>query len=601
MSPRRSRVPLTLLGAVVALVIAVDALAGPTPDRSAPAPLAVEVEPRAGSLVCAVGLGGPGVDPVGLPDLTPLPAEPDPEADPEADPDEAPADEEPDADAEEDTGDGETGPDAEETTPGPVPAELVIARPGGPGSSPAQLERLDLLGEAATRVSLPAVFPGGEVRTRGPLDELTPAASVLRWRDGAVAVHREWRLEGVDGYPPAIVAGGCAASSAGVHVVPGLSTAGGDEARLRLANPHLTPASVAVRFATPGDPEAPLVLRNLSVPPRSVRELVVNDTLPERADLAALVEVTSGRLAVEGLQVARAAIGGIDGATLLASTTRPGEDWTVPWLVDDPDHASWLWVVNRGERTATVELTLHLADGGELPIGLSAVSVPEGELRRVDLAGTVPEGSEAVALTARSNGVPIVVSGGVIRRDDDPARTGLAVQLGVATSGRWVVSGRMDEARREALVVANPEADPAVVDVTLFAGVQTAAPDGLQQITIPAGGRRVLDLTADLPSSGAWTAFVTAREGSVVVGRVGVTDDDGPLELVATPAQSSASWLETSSGLRPVARPGLVTQLGTAGTRAGVDVPAGLLRPEDEDEGESEDAEGDDPEPGSTG
>jgi hypothetical protein len=546
MTRRRTTVPLALLAAVAALVLAIDALAGPVPDRTAPAPLPVEVEPRAGSLVCTVGLGGPGVPPVGLPEFEPPPteADPDPDPDTEADPD---GEEAPDADAEGDA------PGSDEAPAGAEPAELVVARPGGPGSSPAQLERLDLLGDASTRSSLPAVFPGGEVRRRGPVDDVAPAASEIRWRDGAVAVTREWRLDGLDGYPPALVAGGCARSDAGVHIVPGLSTAGGDEARLRLANPHLTPASVAVRFATPGDPEAPLALRNISVPPRSVRELVVNDTLPERADLAALVEVTSGRLAVEGLQVARAAIGGIDGAALLASTTRPAEDWTVPWLVDDEDHTSWLWVLNRGERTATVELTLHLEDGGELPIGLSEVSVPEGELRRVDLTGTVPEGSAVVAVTARSNGVPIVASGGVVRRNDDADRTGLVVQLGVSSSGRWVASGRMTEDRREILIVTNPEGEPAVVDVSVFTGVQTVAPDAMQQVTIPAGARRSVILTDTLPAGGGWSAFVTAREGSVVVGRIGSVRGDGPLELLATPAVSSASWLETTSGLRPVA------------------------------------------------
>lgn len=597
MTRRRSTAPVALLAAIALGVVGVDALAGPAPERVSSPPTPVEIEPRAGSVVCAVGLGGPGAPPVGLPEVGPPAEEPEDEdvSDPDADADADPA---PDDDADDgDPGDGE--PTEDEGPTAPEPAELVVARPGGPGSSPAQLERLDLRADASSRVDLPSVFPGGALRTRGPVDEVEPGASVLRWRDGAVAVHREWRLDGLDSYPPALVAGACARSSAGVHVVPGLSTEGGNEARLRLANPHLSPASVAIRFATPGEEEAPLALRNISVPPRSVRELVINDTLPERADLAALVEVTSGRLAVEGLQVARAAIGGVDGATLLASTTRSGEAWTVPWLVDDADHDAWLWVVNRGERTANVELTLHTEDGGELPLGLSEVSVPEGELRRVDLTGTLPEGTSQAALTARSNGVPIVVSGGVLRSAEDAARTGLSIQLATASSGRWVVSGRAAPDRREELVLSNPEAEPALVDITLFAGIQPDAPDELQQLEIPAGSRRAIDLTDLLPGSGGWTAFVTAREGVVVVGRVGSVAGDGPLELVAIPAASSAQWVQTSTGLRPIARPGLVTQLGTSGTRAGVDVPAGLLRPDDGDE-DPEAPGGEDDDPSST-
>ncbi|MFP4149917.1 MAG: DUF5719 family protein, partial [Nitriliruptoraceae bacterium] len=475
---------------------------------------------------------------------------------------------------------------------GPAPAELVIARPGGPGSSPAQLERGDLLDGERVTTTLPAVFPGSAVRTRGPVAASDPAASVVGWRDGAVAVHREWRLDGLEDYPPAVVAGGCARSGPGTHIVPGLSTQGGNEARLRLANPHGTPASVAVRFATPGEQAAPLALRNISVPAGGVRELVLNDTVPEQADLAALVEVTSGRVAVEGLQVARAAIGGIDGATLLAATTRAGEDWTVPWVVDDDAHSSWLWVVNRGERTASVELTLHTEDGGQLPAGLAQVSVPAGELRRVDLTGTLPEDTSVVALTARSNGVPIVVSGGVVRRVDERARTGLAVQLGAATSGRWVVSGRTEGDRQEQLVLVNPAGEPAVVDISLFAGLQASEPEPLQLLEVPAGAREVVDLTELLPERGGWTAFVTTREGAVVVGRVGTRTGDAPLELIATPATSSVQWLETSTGLRPVARPGLVTQLGTSRSVLG---PAREGGGAGEDGGVAPDSEGQGP------
>ncbi len=564
MSSRRSSFPLALLALVAVLVAGIDALAGPAPQGSVPASAPVEVEPRAGSVVCAIGLGGPGAAPVGLGELVDPPEEPaEPEAD-EGDPDGA-----------------EPQDGAATDEDGPQAAELVIARPGGPGSSPAQLERLDLREDGVVRLGLPPVFAGSEVRTRGPIDEVTPAASVVRWRDGAVAVHREWRLDGLDGYPPSLVAGGCATSAAGTHVVPGLSTQGGDEARLRLANPHLSPASVAVRVATPAGLEAPLALRNISVPPRSVRELVLNDTLPERADLAALVEVTSGRLAVEGLQVARAAIGGVDGATLLASALSAGESFTVPWLQDDGAHSSWLWIVNRGERTATVELTLHTEGGGELPLGLSQVSVPEGELRRVDLTGTFPDDTALVALTARSNGVPILVSGGVRRADEDPARTGLSIQLAASSSGRWVASGRAGGERREQLVLVNPEGEPAVVDISLFAGLQSSSPEALQLLEVPAGSRRVVDLTGSLPAAGGWTAFVTAREGAVVVGRIGVSQGDGPLDLVGIPAVSSAQWLETSSGLRPQSRPGLVTQLGTSRSGPAVAEPQEPAQPAD--------------------
>ena len=564
----RAVLPVTLLAIVASYVLVLDAVAGPA-ERAEPTPVpVVTTTPRAGAVLCTVGVGGLGEPALQLPDA---PGTTDPAGEP--------VDEDEDLDSEQDgEQDGEQDDEqdeaeepsqdaSQEASDAVDPATIIAARPDGVGRAPAQLERVDLLEGERAVASLPAVFPDSDARTSALRAE-EPGASWLRWRDGAVAVTREWRVEGVDGLPTATVLGGCPASAAGTHVVPGMSTVGGDEARLRLANPHETPASVAVRFATPGDAEAPLVLQNLSVPAGSVREVVVNTTLPERADLAALVEVTSGRLAVEGIQLARAAIGGIDGATLLAATTAPAENWTVPWLVDNDDTAAWLWIVNRGERTAAVELTLHTEDGGGPPDGLGEVSVPAGEMRRVDLTGTFPEDVTEVAATARSNGVPIVVSGGVARSADEVARTGTSVQLGVASDTRWVVSGTSNEVRRERLRLVNPEGEPAMVSITLFDGVRAIAPEELQDLELSAGSTRTVPLDELLSPTARWSAFVTAEQGRVVVGRVGSDGGDGPLHLVAGAGVPAATWTTTGSGLQPVVQPGLVTQLGTTGPRA---------------------------------
>jgi hypothetical protein len=581
MSLRRSAAPTGLLVAVLVYVLAMDTVAGPIPPPTAPPEVSVAVEPRAGTVLCAVGAGGLGADPIALPDPSP---DPDPDADAdEPDEPQEPEDEpgEPEEPADDpDTTQDEPAPEADDD-PGVPVATVIMARPGGPGNTPAQLERTDLVEGEFTTSPLPSVFPGGDIRT-GAVAAEELAATVVRWRDAAVAVGREWRVEDVEGLPDGTVAGACATSSAGIHLVPGLSTAGGDEARLRLANPHRSPASAAVRFATPGDPEAPLVLQNLSIPPGAVREVIVNDALPEREDLAAVVEVTSGRIAVEGIQVTRAAIGGVDGMTLLSSTTSPAEDWTVPWLADDEDTAPWLWVLNAGERTAAVELTLHTEAGGEVPFGLSEVSVPAGELRRVDMTGTFPDEVTEVAVTARSNGVPIVVSGAAVRAADEPARTGVSVQLGAATDTRWVVSGVGAEDRVEQLRIVNPEGEAAVVDVALFDGVRIREPDDLRGLELAPGTSTTIDLADHLSPGPPWTAFVAVRDGAVVVGRVGSDDGDGPLHLVATAGVPATSWLTSGSTLLPVRRPGLVTQLGTSGPRAPAGVPAGLLERDDE-------------------
>ncbi|GEM_PF-2330816 len=612
MSLRRAAVPTGLMAVVLVYVLGMDTLAGPISRPPSPPEVSVAVEPRAGTVLCTVGAGGLGADPVALPDPSPDP-EPDDEVEDEPDPDDEPEPDEPDA-AEDEPDDPEPDdevedepepdePDAADDEPaaddadgdaGVPVATLIMARPGGPGSTPAQLERTDLVEGEVTTAAWPSVFPGGDIRAPAvEAEEL--AATAVRWRDAAVAVGREWRVEDVDGVPDAMLAGACATSSAGTHLVPGLSTAGGDEARLRLANPHRSPASAAVRFATPGDPEAPLVLQNLSIPPGAVREVIVNDALPEREDLAAVVEVTSGRIAVEGIQFARAAIGGVDGMSLLSATTSPAEDWTITWLADDEDAAPWLWVLNAGDRTALVELTLHTEAGGEVPFGLSEVSVPAGELRRVDMSGTFPDEVAEVGVTARSNGVPIVVSGAVTRQADDSARTGVSIQLGAATDTRWVVSGVGGEDRVEQLRIVNPEGEAAVFDVSVFDGARIREPEALSDLELAPGSSTTIDLADHVPSAAPWTAFVAAREGGVVVGRLGTDAGDGPLHLVATAGVPAASWLTSGTTLLPAQRPGLVTQLGTSGPRAPAGVPGGLLQRDVE--GPAEDDEVEDLEP----
>ena len=524
---------------------------------------------------------------------------------------------------------------------------LIAARPVGGGASPAQLDR-QRFAEGTLRVETePPIFPGSASTTSfGPGDddaadapdvaEQDLAGTWVAWRDAPVTAWREWHVEDHDELPDATVAGACAAPSSDRWIVPGLSTEGGEEARLRLTNPFPGSATVAVGFLTPEGAEGPLVLRNITVPARSVREIVVNDTLPERADLTAVVEVASGRMSVEGVQIARSAIGGIDGASLLQAAPEAAEEWTVPWVSDDDTTSSWLWIANPGQRTAPVELILHTPDGGELPEGLAEVSVPPGEMRRVDLTGTFPEDVTVAGVSARSNGAPIVVSAGTTVSADDPAATGIAVQLGaIAPDRSWVISGGTAEGRTEALHVVNPTGAEAVVDIALFNGVASLQPAALQDLVVGAGSSVVVDLDEVLDERSAWSAFVTTSSGQVVVGRVGRSTlegldedpDDGDdeaeddeadegedddrgdeeaedeagadsasdsLRLVVAPGVPSSAWTSRGAGLAAVGTDGLVRHLRTA---VGIGAPTGLEVPGEPEQPELEQPDPEQPEP----
>jgi hypothetical protein len=440
---------------------------------------------------------------------------------------------------------------------------------------------------------------------------LEPAGvTVARWEGGPSALLREWWFEGGD-LPPALVAGGCVHGLSDRWVVPGLVTAGGAEARLRLTNPFRADATVAVGFLTPEGPAEPLALQNVSVGARRTVELVVNEYLPERDDLAAVVTVAVGRVAVEGVQIVRSAIGGTDGASLLAAAPAPAEQWTLPWVVDGPGRSTWLWVANPGEREAAIELTYLTHDGGRVPDGLTEVIVEPSTVRRVDLRGSLPADVDVVGVVVRSDGAPVVVSASVEIAHPDPARSAQVVQLGApAADNVWVLAGGAtlpedpglddeplaadDESvaedddtveeeaggalgglvtveRDEQLHLLNPGSASSTVDVAVDTGSGVERPPALQGLVVPPGTRVAIDLGPHVEGARSWSATVLADGPGVVAAHV-AGSATGPRRLLAVLGVPAAAWAPDGPPRPAASAPGLVQRIGTRfGVRADAD------------------------------
>jgi hypothetical protein len=458
----------------------------------------------------------------------------------------------------------------------------ITARPLDAGDQPAEVALQTFeAGELATTV-VPRIFPESAT-SRTP--SIGPAAAVgATWRDGPATLHREWVLDGED-LPPGLVAGGCVQPLSDRWTIPGMVTSGGSQSILRITNPFPSDATIGLRFVGTDGPVAPLALRNLSVEARSTLEIDVNEYLPERDDLTAIVDVASGRVAAQGVQLVRSAIGDIDGVSVLEAAPEPAETWTVPWVVDRDYADTWLWVYNPSDRVAPVELTYHLEDGGDLPVGLSEVLVEPGQLRRVDLRGTFPEEGQVLSVTARSDGAPVVVSGAVEITSDDVDRTAFTVQLGVpASDSSWTVSGGPTAGRVEQLHLVNPGGEAAVATVSLFTGATIERPEEMTSVQIPAGGRTVLVVADGQLERDAWTAFVSVEEGELVVGRVGGAGD-GPRRQVAVSGVPSSAWRLETAGVGLARTAGMVHRLRTSlGIAAGEAVPAERQPPGPDDE-----------------
>lgn len=444
---------------------------------------------------------------------------------------------------------------------------LTVVRPDGSGDRADDGDRDDDLVasvEVAELDGTRSVVARGDLEPGSARSVEPESAPSIHWRGHPVVAHSEWLLGGSD-LPAGIVARGCIDPVADGWAVPGLRTSGGYEARLTITNPFRSDASIRMRFLGPDGPEEPLALQNLSVSAYSSLEIVVNEYLPEYDDLAAIVDITSGRVAVEGVQLVRSAIGGIAGASVLSAAPRAAEQWTVPWFVDGDDDESWLWVLNPGDRTAVVELTVHTDDGGVVPDGLEEVVVDPLSMQRIPLSDTVPGDGTVAGITVRSDGAPVVASVASVLADEDTERTGYAVQLGsTEMSDQWTVIGGATEGRVEHLRIANPGSGDVRVGVALATETRVDRPSALQELVVPAGAMRGLDLTEHLdPEATRWIAFVHVEGGGVVTSRVGAHATESR-RLVAQPAIPATAWLPFGDARPARFVAGMVQRLHTA-------------------------------------
>lgn len=463
------------------------------------------------------------------------------------------------------TGASAIAPTADVVLVAPSATDVTDAGTGSGGVADPARARGVLLGlqgpdGAASRRAVGPVAPGA--LTRLPLAADADGWSWVGWADHPLLAWQEWRTDGGPGEPRGAVATACRSTDPPEQAVLGLRTTGGERALLRLANPYLADATFAVTLVTPAGPVEPIQLRNVSVPAGERVTLLLNDHAPEQADLAAVVTVGAGRLAVEGLQTAVAELGGVEGVAAAAPLTTPEVAWTLPWLPTADDAGGALWVLNPAPRPVTVELTVHTSEGATVPEVVGSVEVGAGALRRLDATDLATDAADAVGVTVRSTTTGVIVAGGARFRAEERARTGLVHVAGSpAPDARWVVAGITAPGRTTVLHVVNRAAS----EVTPAARLVTVSADGaavataLDGPTIGPGavGRIVLPLEG----SATWSAVVEGGPG-LVVARTTVGEDAlEPVALAATPARAWGTAVPVDGGER---RDGWVASLGTA-------------------------------------
>lgn len=437
---------------------------------------------------------------------------------------------------------------------------MLLTGPGSEADDGARDARSVVLtfGEDATRRAVGPVAAGDLT-----LVEAAPGEVGWVWSGWAglpVATWHESRVVGSASEPGGVIASTCLPTDATEQAVLGLRTDESHEALVRLVNPFLLDATFAVAFVTPFEETRPVVLRNVSVPAGEVVTVRLNDHVPEERDIAAIVTVGSGRLAIEGLQSSVAALGGVDGLSAVPALPGPSLTWAFPWVPVGPEVEGAVWVLNTSARAADVEIAVHTAQGATTTPLDEVVRVAPRSLVRLDAADLAPDGGGSFGVTLRSD-TPVVAAAGAAFLPLDGELSGL-VRFAAATGpdGEWSVAGRGAEGRREVLHVLNlsdVEVRPLVTLTTLGTPVVqeldagVVAPGAVTELVLPVGGAR------------AWAAVVSGP--GLVVSRSAT--GDGRLDPLAVAAVASSAWRTTDRALLGRPLDGWVARVGTAQER----------------------------------
>lgn len=322
------------------------------------------------------------------------------------------------------------------------------------------------------------------------------AAVLVELSGGEAAV--EHVLRGPDG---AAVAP-CSSTSSNRWYVPAGSTAPGSREILAIFNPFPEDASVDLAFETEDGRRTPEKYSNLLVRGSAVTPVDITDVVTVRDQVAALVAVGSGRVAVDHLQVFDGSEGHLRGLSVSPGAPAPSPQWFLPDGFPDRDGLDQSVVVlDPGEQSAQIEVQVRQAGSGR------TVEPYDAEVRGEQYSeisvlsdGRVPDADGASLTVVSTNQVPVVASH-VVRAEapnDGEGVTGVAYTLGSPLlARRWVVpAATFTGSTGAAVVVANPTDQAVAVTVNAVRDGTLGTVQGFDERPVPPGARLTVDVDA---------------------------------------------------------------------------------------------------------
>lgn len=314
------------------------------------------------------------------------------------------------------------------------------------------------------------------------------------------------------------------------------TTARGAAEELYLFNPFPDDATANITLQTDAGLRQPPAFQGVIVKAGSLQVLDVASVENRRGQIAATVNVTTGRI-VAARQQRFDGTGdpGPSGSPPVGVDASPGTPRATgavvfPFAYKGSTYGETLFVYNPGSAAASVAVSIALDDpqkNGTMPD--QPLQLAPGAVATVDLSSLQPLPADVVHSIAvhSTNGVPVTAE--LWEERSGSTGAGLAITAGapVLATG-WFLPGVVLAQSASFVDVFNPGAAPVILHATLLAGAAAGPVPHLDGATVPAGGRlRValpeadlkqarasIVLQASVPVAVAWDSTSTGAHGS---------------------------------------------------------------------------------------
>ncbi|MFM7067832.1 MAG: DUF5719 family protein, partial [Actinomycetes bacterium] len=300
--------------------------------------------------------------------------------------------------------------------------------------------------------------------------------------------------------------GACATSTSDRWYFPSQSTARGTGATLVLFNPFATDAGADVRVYLPDGVRNPRALNGIVVPAGSTRYVDLGESVQRRDEFAASVQLRSGRLVAETVQVL-SGTNGPRGMRLQLGVPVTRDRWAFAGGFTGPGASERLVVVNPGAKAATVLVQATPYGGSSAPPEPFELEVPALRFTVLDLSreSRVPgvgyhalavESDQPVAVgrTVTLTGPPGAPTAGVPTRPSLTHGTSIGTGTPVQAT-RWLAPAvRTGPQQRSVVLVYNTSAGIALVTVEALLGGRRVVVKGFDRLEVPSGDAVVVPI-----------------------------------------------------------------------------------------------------------